>query len=77
MKMLKVYDFLCTNGHTFEQFVESSVTVSRCGCGANAKRIPSATKCVLDGSSGDFPGAHMRWLREHEQAGRKSNKGAE
>ena len=77
MKMLKVYDFLCTNGHTFEQFVESSVTVSRCGCGANAKRIPSATKCVLDGSSGDFPGAHMRWLREHEKAGRKSNKGAE
>ena len=69
--MIKVYDFRCVNNHTFEEFVESGTTTSRCGCGANATRIASATSCVLDGSSGDFPGAHMKWVREHEKAASK------
>lgn len=72
--MIKVRDFRCTNGHLFEEFVDDSVTVSRCGCGANATKVPSATKCILDGSSGDFPGAHMKWVKEHENAGRKNNR---
>jgi hypothetical protein len=67
--MIKVFDFRCTNGHHFEEFTESSVTVSRCGCGADAVRVLSATPCVLDGSSGDFPGRHIKWVREHERAG--------
>jgi len=70
--MIKVYDFRCTNGHLFEEFVDKDTTVSRCGCGANATRVVSATKCVLDGSSPDFPGAHMKWVREHEEAGRNN-----
>ena len=70
--MIKVYDFRCDNGHLFEKFVESGTTVSRCDCGANSTRVASATKCVLDGSSGDFPGRHMKWVREHEEVGRKS-----
>ena len=69
--MIKVYDFKCTNGHLFEEFVEAGATTSRCGCGANATRVVSATQCVLEGASGDFPGRHMKWVREHEQAGRK------
>ena len=69
--MIKVFDFLCDQGHVFEDFVESSVTTSRCGCGANATKIPSPTRTHLDGSSGDFPGAHMKWVREREKAGRK------
>lgn len=72
--MIKVRDFRCTNGHLFEEFVDDSITVSRCGCGANATKVPSATKCILDGSSGDFPGAHMKWVKEHENAGRKNNR---
>ena len=70
--MIKVFDFRCTNGHLFEEFVASNVTVSRCDCGANATRVVSATQCVLEGASGDFPGRHMKWVREHEAAGRKS-----
>lgn len=70
--MYKIYDFRCTNGHIFEEMVESGITTSRCGCGANATKMLSAPKCVLDGSSGDFPGRHMKWVREHETAGRKS-----
>ena len=70
--MIKVFDYKCDNGHLFEKFVEGDAAV-RCSCGANATRVVSATKCVLDGSSGDFPGRHMKWVREHERAGRKLN----
>ena len=69
--MIKVYDFKCDQGHYFEEFVEDGVTTSRCGCGANATRVVSATPCVLEGASGDFPGRHMKWVREHDEAGRK------
>ena len=68
--MIKVFDFRCTNNHIFEEFVDGNVTSSRCGCGANATKIVSATQNILDGSSGDFPGRHMKWVREHENAGR-------
>ncbi len=69
--MIKVFEFRCTNGHIFEDFVDGTTTTSRCGCGAEATKIVSATKCVLDGSTGDFPGRHMKWVREHEEAGRR------
>ena len=71
--MYKIYDFRCNNGHVFEEMVESGITTSRCGCGANATKMVSAPKCVLEGHSGDFPGRHMKWVREHEQAGRKKS----
>ena len=70
--MLKVYDFHCPNGHVFEKFVSNSVTTSRCGCGEDAKKMLSAPSFILDGSSGDFPGRHMKWVRDPEQAGRKN-----
>lgn len=65
--MLKVFDFVCSNGHYFEEFVSGDVTMSRCGCGADAKRVLSATPFYLDGSSGHFPGAASKWEREHER----------
>jgi predicted nucleic acid-binding Zn ribbon protein len=67
--MFKVYDFRCTNGHVFEEFVKD-VTTSRCGCGANATKMVSAPSFHLDGASG-FPRQHMKWVREHEKAGSK------
>jgi hypothetical protein len=69
--MYKVFDFRCENSHIFEEFVESGTTTSRCKCGANATKIVSASNFVLDGSTGDFPGRHMKWVREHEKAGQK------
>ena len=59
--MYKIYDFRCENGHVFEEMVSKGITTSRCGCGANATKMLSAPKCVLDGHSGDFPGRHMKW----------------
>jgi len=69
--MIKVFDFRCRNGHIFEEFVDDSSATIRCGCGAVATKVASATKCVLDGHSGDFPGRHLKWVREHEEAGRR------
>ena len=69
--MLKVYDFCCPNGHVFEKFVSGIVTASRGGCGETAEKKLSAPSFILDGSSGDFPGRHLKWIREHEEAGRR------
>ena len=69
--MLKVYDFCCPNGHVFEKFVSGNVTASRCGGGETAEKKLSAPSFILDGSSGDFPGRHLKWIKEHEKAGRR------
>jgi len=72
--MFKVYDFRCTNGHVNEEFVKPDVTESRCKtCGSDSTRLVSAPSFHLEGASGDFPGRHMRWVREHEKAGRKQS----
>ena len=71
--MYKVYDFRCPKGHTFEQFVRSGTEVSRCDCCAIGTKMLSAPAFILNGASGDFPGKHMRWVKEHEKAGRRNN----
>lgn len=71
--MIKVYDFRCVNGHVFEKFVKSGSQECRCDCGAEATKLVSAPSFALDGASGHFPGAHMKWVREHEKAGRKTH----
>ena len=68
-RMIKVIEFRCDQGHIFEEFVTEDITVSRCDCGANATKIVSATNHVLEGASGDFPGRHSKWVREHQKAG--------
>ena len=71
--MYKIYDFRCTNGHVTEEFVKSTVTESRCKiCGSTSTRMVSAPSFHLDGSDWfTSPEQHMKWVREHEKAGRK------
>jgi len=72
--MIKVYDFRCDNGHVYEQFVDSGTEMSRCKeCGASATKMLSAPAFILDGHTGDFPGRHMKWVKEHEKAGRPNS----
>ena len=71
--MYKIFDFRCPEGHEFEKMVSGDYTTVRCSCGELATKMLSAPAFHLDGASGDFPGRHMRWVREHEKAGRKSN----
>jgi hypothetical protein len=69
--MYKIFDFRCPNGHVHEEFVKAEVTESRCKtCGAVSTRMVSAPSFHLNGSDGTFPGAHMKWVREHEKAGK-------
>jgi hypothetical protein len=69
--MYKVFDFRCPNGHVHEEFVKAEVTESRCKtCDAVSTRMVSAPSFHLNGSDGTFPGAHMKWVREHEKAGK-------
>jgi hypothetical protein len=66
----RMYDFTCLNGHTYEALVETDTRTDDCPqCGLRATRIISAVRCKLDPISGDFPGATMKWAREHERAG--------
>ena len=37
------------------------------GCDGVAVRIISPVRCKLEGVSGDFPGAAMKWARDHER----------
>ena len=71
--MYKIYDFKCPNGHVVEKLVPNGTRISRCDCGAEGTRMVSAPAFILDGSSGDFPGRHMRWVKEHEKAGQNNN----
>ena len=69
--MYKVFDFRCPNGHVHEEFVKAEVAESRCKtCDAVSTRMVSALSFHLNGSNGTFPGAHMKWVREHEKAGK-------
>ena len=67
-----LYDFRCPNGHVFEDFVVKDTLTVRCNCGAQATRIISTVNFKLPGHDDAYPTAHSRWVREHEEAGRKT-----
>jgi hypothetical protein len=64
---MRLFDFRCPDGHKFEDLVKSDVTVSRCNCGLDAKRIVSPVRSKLEGISGDFPDAHDKWAKRRKQ----------
>lgn len=68
--MRVINDFRCSATNVvFERYADRDAPTIKCQCGADAKRIISPVKCQLEGHSGDFPGAHMKWIREHEKRG--------
>ena len=72
--MRKIRDFRCVACHeTQELLVEDPVVRAFCSsCGGESFRIISPVRCQLNGADDGFPGAHMKWVREHESAGAKS-----
>jgi PHP family Zn ribbon phosphoesterase len=65
--MRKIFDARCSSCDTvFETFDRLDAMV-RCDCGGEAKRIISPVRSLLDGASGDFPGAAIKWTRDHER----------
>jgi len=68
---MRVFDFTCPNGHTHERFVANGTTEVECEtCGQKAAKIIGTPAIKLEGWSGSFPGAAMKWERDHERRGR-------
>lgn len=74
--MLILYDFNCQDcGHTQEALVPRDTDAHVCEvCQGNMTRLISPVRCRLDGTDPGFPGAHDKWARQHEQAGKAEPK---
>jgi len=64
--MIRVFDFVCPDGHKIERFVRDDVREHNCDCGKVSRRVIAAPRAKLDPLSGDFPGASMAWERTRE-----------
>lgn len=66
--MLRVFDFICPNGHRSELFVSAQTDETKCPlCDNTAHRAVSAPNVKLEGWSGSFPGAAMKWEKKHRE----------
>lgn len=74
---LRVFDFVCHNGHRVERFVESDIVEHECECGALGTRVIASPRAQLDGTSGHFPGAADKWERTRESHMAKERKNQE
>ena len=61
---IRVFDFLCHNGHRVERFVNADIVEHECECGALGLRQIATPRAQLDGTSGHFPGASDAWERK-------------
>jgi len=71
LRMLRRYDFKCTNcQHIEEQWVDSSDEFATCPqCGDTAQRIISSVRTHFKGSG--WPDADDAWAKDHERAARQ------
>ncbi len=71
----RMYDFRCDECDTVhEALAVVDADTDPCPqCQHPAKRIISPVRCKLDPISGDFPGATMKWERDHVKGGQTSD----
>jgi len=73
--MIRVFDFLCPSGHLQERFTSVETETIDCQvCGTNAFRQLSTPRVKLEGITGDFPGAAMKWEKKHREQLAKEQK---
>ena len=71
----RIYEFLCPDGHTNNEFVDETVRQTECEtCGKESTRIVSAVPSVLDPLSGDYPSSTMKWAQNRQQQIQKERK---
>ena len=64
---IRVFDFECVDGHSHEMFVEAGTLSVQCvTCGKPARRMIAAPRCQLEGITGSFPGAAIKWEKNRE-----------
>lgn len=70
--MKRIYDFQCTSCETtFEKYTEYCKSTSCPTCGNDAEKIISTPTIKLEGISGHFPGAAIRWEKMHRQGSKQ------
>lgn len=70
--MRRIYDARCTSCDEITEVFGRESDDFRCGaCGSPAKRIVSPVNFQLEGVSGNFPGAAIKWARDHERRAQK------
>ena len=73
--MRRIFEFICTEDHKFEAFVDDSVRTTSCPhCGSNAIRIVSAPQMKLEGFTGAFPTAYDAWERKRAEKFKQEQK---
>jgi hypothetical protein len=75
--VIRVFDFLCLNGHVVEHFVDVGTEEVVCHCGGIGKRMIPAPRAQLEGITGAFPGAADSWVKRRESHIRKEKKNQE
>ena len=66
--MKRIYEFVCVSGHNTEKLTDYETDEVRCSsCGVTANRTLSAPAVKLEGWSGSFPGAAMKFDRIHRE----------
>ena len=65
--MKRIYEFVCENGHKIERYCDYEAQETQCECGGSANRTISAPSVKLEGCSGHFPGAAMKFDRKHRE----------
>lgn len=64
----RFFDFRCEDSHVSEAFVDAEVrTISCKACSKDAERMVSSPAFKLEGWSGSFPGAAMKFDRIHRE----------
>lgn len=62
--MLRMFDFLCDNGHESEALIDDSIRTIKCpACDKDAHRLVSSPQVKLEGCTGAFPDAYSKWER--------------
>jgi putative FmdB family regulatory protein len=65
--MKRYYEFQCTEHGVFEEYTEYAKEHPCPACGKSADKIISTPHIKLEGVSGDFPGASMKFEKIHRE----------
>ena len=66
--MRRIFEFLCTDAHLSEAYIDESERTIQCKeCGKDAIRIVSKTNMKLEGITGDYPTAYDAWERKRSE----------
>ena len=73
----RIYEFVCGNDHITEAYIDSETRTTNCKvCDQSAIRIVSKPMVILEGVTGDFPGAAMQWERKRNEKIKQEQKSA-